>query len=51
MEITTILTLTTLVGFALSVGTCFIGRTTAFKADGNTTVPGSDGRYWKVYTA
>ena len=34
MEITTILTLTTIVGFALSVGTFFIGRTTASKADG-----------------
>ena len=34
MEITTILTLTTIIGFALSVGTFFIGRTTASKADG-----------------
>lgn len=34
MEITTILTLTTIVGFALSVATFFIGRTTASKADG-----------------
>ncbi len=29
MEITTILTLTTIIGFALSVGTFFIGRTTS----------------------
>ena len=34
MEITTILTLTTIIGFALSVSTFFIGRTTASKADG-----------------
>lgn len=34
MEITTILTLTTIIGFALSVGTFFIGRTTASRADG-----------------
>ena len=34
MEITTILTLTTIIGFALSVATFFIGRTTASKADG-----------------
>ena len=34
MEITTILTLTTIIGFALSVGTFFIGRTTSSKADG-----------------
>ena len=31
MEITTILTLTTIIGFALSVGTFFIGRVTAAK--------------------
>lgn len=34
MEITTILTLTTIVGFALSVGTFFIGRQSASRADG-----------------
>lgn len=34
MEITTILTLTTIVGFALSVGTFFIGRMTASRNDG-----------------
>lgn len=34
MEITTILTLTTIVGFALSVGTFFIGRTSASHNDG-----------------
>jgi hypothetical protein len=34
MEITTILTLTTIVGFALSVGTFFIGRQTASHNDG-----------------
>lgn len=34
MDITTILTLTTIIGFALSVGTFFIGRVSASKADG-----------------
>lgn len=34
MEITTILTLTTIIGFALSVGTFFIGRQTASHNDG-----------------
>ena len=34
MEITTVLTLTTIIGFALSVGTFFIGRTTASHNDG-----------------
>lgn len=34
MELTTILTLTTIVGFALSVGTFFIGRLTASRNDG-----------------
>ena len=34
MEITTILTLTTIIGFALSVGTFFIGRTSASHNDG-----------------
>lgn len=34
MEITTILSLTTILGFALSVGTFFIGRTTASRNDG-----------------
>ncbi len=34
MDVTTVLTLTTIVGFALSVGTFFIGRTTASRHDG-----------------
>lgn len=34
MDITTILTLTTIIGFALSVGTFFIGRLTASRNDG-----------------
>ncbi len=34
MEITTVLTLTTIIGFALSVGTFFIGRQTASHNDG-----------------
>lgn len=34
MDTTTILTLTTLVGFALSVATFFIGRQTASRNDG-----------------
>lgn len=34
MDITTILTLTTIIGFALSIGTFFIGRLTASRNDG-----------------